>query len=593
MSSIIFTLSENRKNIYLRFDYFKPLIELIKSLGTCNWRDPWWVFRADNRTLLLVCNSLLGANYTLTFEGEIQKLYDKALKWEEQWIEQIQRIEEIKRNGHLINVDFSSFLKIQPYDFQKAGFAFLQERNGCAIVADEMGLGKSMQALAYTAYNKLTTLVICPASLKENWRCEIEKFTWKSCYIPVSGVDLPKEHFDYLIINYEMLVSKKKPKDGRKKSTLEQLLALVKKEKINCVVCDEAHRIKNPTAKATKVIHKEFKKIPHRILLTGTPIKSRPIEYFSLLKFIDPIRWNNRSEYAMRYCGATKTRWGYDFSGASNLQELYKETTPYVIRREKSEVLKELPDKIYTTVPILFDEQQQKQYEKLEDDFVNTLELEEDAQSDEEIKEVRKKNMSSLSKVHALRMYTSDLKIKYAIELIESIIEAGQKVIVFSQYLKIIAALHKHFGEKSVTLTGSLSGQQRQENVIRFQTHESCKVFIGSIGAAGVGITLVASSTVIFLDLPWTSGDFDQCSDRAHRIGQKNAVSIITLSCENSIDERVRNLLAEKRVILNQVLNGRQGDDRIESSNIYKDLLLGYLGDKKRKKRAKTVAVSV
>ena len=586
-------ISKDKKHIYIEFEYDTQIINLIKSIPSAKWNKEikiWSISNKSNFPLLLI--DLFTKNkVTCVCDSGFQKIYETCFKKEGVKNENIEKISQSKTIES--KVDFSKFLKIDPFGYQKEDFNFLQSINGCGILGLEPGLGKSLEAITYSTYNKHKSIVICPASLKWNWESEINKFTDRTSRILNSNSKLEhNEKSDYLIINYELLIERKnKNVDKRKSTLLERLIWLIENGKYNCVIIDEAHRMKNMSAKSSKIIHKHFSKMQHKVLLTGTPIKSRPIEYFSLLKFIDKKRWNSKIEFAMRYCNPVKTRFGTDFSGSSNLEELYKETSPYIIRRLKSEVLKELPEKSYTIVPIHLTSSQETAYNRLEENIIDTIDdIVTNDQTDQELTKdqsettlTNKQRMVAIGNIHKVKMFTSDIKLQAAIEIIKTIIDGGKKVVVFTQYLRIMDGLKKAFSEKAVLFNGASTQQQRKDAVISFQNDKNTCVFIGSIFAAGTGLTLTAADTTLFIDEPWTSADKIQAEDRIHRISQLNNVQIITLLCTNTIDEHINNLLATKRDILAQVLDNKR-DTTSSKTSILNDLIKIYR--KKRKKNS-------
>ena len=585
MTSIFLSLSSTGKRLYLRASY-KEVVSICDSLcGSWDKLNKVFTFSAKPKTVYRVVGSFKdNKDFELSQTNEVVSLCEKYLKKQELQKKKNEELLYIKEHGHEFDVDFS-YLKVIPFPFQKSGKSWLEAADGLGCIADEMGLGKTFQAISYCSHHKFPTLVICPASVKINWLREISHFTNDKAFIFKNGEDIPLE-FDYLVMNYESLISKKKPKDGRKKSTLEQLFSLVKKGKIQAIVCDEAHRMKNQKAKSTKVIHKEFKAIPHRILLTGTPIKSRPIEYFSLLKFLDKDYWNSKAEFGARYCGAKKTwfgnRGGIDYSGASNLKELYEETIPYVLRREQKDVFKDLPEKIYTNIPLVLPDDVRKEYDKLEGELLDELE----DLTDEQLLTIKIK-LPDFTKIHRLRQLTSDYKLPFIQDVVDSIVEdQGKKVIIFSQYLNPIHKLDEYYKNKCVIYTGGLSEKQKDDNLQKFIKDPKCQLFIVSIMAGGIGLDGLqrASAVEIFVDQPLTHADLAQAEGRVARIGQELRPQFMTFYCENTVDERIKNLQIQKRRVFAQVIDNREDNERIESTSLINDLLTQYIREKRKKK---------
>lgn len=526
----------------LSFKFDWTIIKAVKEVDSKKWNESTkqWSISSDLNALKQLRSECFWSKVDLVFtdaaESKIKRLERDVVerKAKNKEIESLKVIEDT-------NLDLSSYISAELFPYQKIGHKFLELNNGVGIIADEPGLGKTIQAISYATKYSKNVLVVCPASLKLNWQAEVHKFA-KNATVQIlnSGdevcisQDTTKTHF--IIVNFELLIARSK--DAQPSSSIAKSIRL-----IDTVIIDEAHRIKNVQAKTTKWVHKNLGSIKRRILLTGTPIKSRPIEYFSLLKFIDSKKWSNYIKYGIEYCHGFKGRFGYDFTGASNLHQLHTETNPYMIRRNKAEVLTELPEKIYTRTPIQMDKKQIKEYTILENIYQSGA--------------AGQKTAYHLAKLQEMKQLTSNVKVEAAKDIIQTMIDAGQKVVVFSQYVDITRNIYNTFFGKSVIITGSVSEDERHRAVTEFQNNDKQLVFCGTIGAAGVGLTLTASNNVLFIDLPWTPGDFEQACDRCHRIGQKNSVNIVMLECPNTIDEYISNVLYNKQTVISKILDNK------------------------------------
>lgn len=431
-------------------------------------------------------------------------------------------------------------LKGELYAYQKVGVEFLVRNNGNAIIADQPGTGKTAQTIGYILATKQErTLIVSPASVKFSWEAEIRKWSKLKSVVIDSKTDIASipHDVDVWIINYDIMLKH-----------LPQLL----KTRFTFMAGDEAHYLKNPRAKRTKAFISIARTVKSVALLTGTPMLSRPVELFTLLHIIDPHTWNNWYAFTTRYCAGHQGRWGYDASGASNIDELKQKITRYFIRRLKSDVLKELPPKIFIPRPVDMDAVHQKQYEAAEKDLKSFLK-EFKGKKDPEVKKMLQ--AEKLVKLNLLREISSLGKLHAAEELIQDIIDSGEKVIVFSSFMFPLKALKEKFDTESVMITGETPEEERGAAVRAFQNDPEVKVFFGGIKSAGVGITLTAAANVVFIDYPWNPADVVQAQDRAHRPGQTaESINIYQLYTPGTIDAFMQGLLAEKQELFEKLI---------------------------------------
>lgn len=433
-------------------------------------------------------------------------------------------------------------IKGELYPYQKVGVEFLIASGGRAIISDPPGLGKSLQALAYIAHQNFTrSLIVAPASVKSSWVKEAKKWT-KMSYIEIdSKTDLSKIPADVQlwIINYDIL-----------KKHLNTLL----KTRFDVVVADECHMVKSRTAQRTKALMAIAKHVPHVVLLSGTPLLSRPVEMYTLLNMVDPVTWNNWYDFTRRYCGGQQGRFGYEVGGATNTEELHQRIKRHFIRRQKKDVLTQLPPKIRIDVPVKLDPAMAKQYDAAEQDLASFLIQYKGKQPAEVAKMIA---AEQLAKLNILRQITALGKIPTAIELIDSVLEAGEKILIFSSFMEPLRQLQQMYANNSVMITGETSVEDRGGIVTRFQEDPNTRIFFGGIRSAGVGITLTAAQNVLFLDYAWNPADMQQAEDRIHRPGQQAAsVNIYQLHAEGTIDGRLLALLKQKQVVFDKVIEG-------------------------------------
>jgi hypothetical protein len=393
-------------------------------------------------------------------------------------------------------------------------------------------------------------LIICPASLKINWQREYQLYSNKSSYV-CEGKNY-SEDAEIVVMNYDIIKNFHDAKDPKN--------SLMFKSKFDLVIIDEAHYIQNVQAQRTKLINDLVKNIERLWLLTGTPMTSRPINYFNLLSLVDSPVAKNWMAYVIRYCAGYQFRVGprkvWNVMGASNLEELRDRTGATILRRLKEDVL-DLPEKIITPVYLRL---RSKNYEELMGEYYNWYE-----KNPEE-----SKNLSiQFSKLVQVRQLIADEKTQHTIELAENIIEQGKKVIIFCNFTNSLETIYNHFGKAAVRLDGSTSKALRQEAVDKFQEDEKVKVFVGNIKSAGTGITLTAAEAVIMNDLSFLPSDHSQAEDRAYRYGQKNNVLVYYPIFDNTIEGIIYDILNIKKRIIATVM----GDGAQDETNIVEEIL--------------------
>jgi superfamily II DNA or RNA helicase len=462
-------------------------------------------------------------------------------------------------------------LEYLPY--QRAGIAYTT-RHKDTLIADEMGLGKTIQAIGTINADKLArrVLIVCPATLKLNWKKEFAKWDTKNLsYEVITPKTKSFPSIDVVIINYELM--------GRWQSELRAF-------DWDVLVVDEAHYVKNPSTKRAQEIFGRKKartkekrddatgevtvetRLPleplvakRRLFLTGTPIVNKPIEMWPLIQVLDPDGLGaNFMKYAKRYCGAYHNGYGWDFNGSSNLDELQEILrSKFMVRRLKKDVLKELPAKVRQVLVL---EASPKVKELLE---------KEKKTYDEYTKFLKDGDFETphFGEMSAVRKAVAAAKIPFIVDHVKTVLEEQDKVCVFVHHHEVVDALVDEFGKSCVSIDGRTTNEDRQAAVDRFQSDPSCTVFVGTIRAAGVGITLTASSTVIFGELDWVPGNVSQAEDRCHRIGQMGTVFVRHLVLEGSLDERMAQIIVEKQETIDRALDtAPQPDPRVPEMQI-------------------------
>ena len=470
------------------------------------------------------------------------------------WIPKAAVLQEEKKLDR--EIDYSKYSNRPPLEHQKEAIEKLLANNKF-ILADDMGLGKTTSAvIASLESGAKKILIVCPASLKINWEREIKNYSDKKILI-VEGRKWGST-FDYYIINYDII----KNFHTTDKSEDSEDYKLLVNMNFDLAIVDEAHYVSNTTANRTRLLNDVLSKIPKVWLLTGTPMTSRPINYFNLLKIVDSPLTLNWQTYVRRYCKGYQFTVGnrkvWNTSGASNLDELRDLTKSYVLRRMKTDIL-DLPEKTITPV---FLELTNKMYDEELEEFTKIT-------SENKNNETISVTLNRLMKIRQLISYE---KIPYTCELIDKCLEMGKKVIVFTNFTATLDTLHQKYKKNSVVLDGRMSKDKRQESVDRFQNDDKVKVFISNIIAGGVGITLTAADTVIMNDLSFVPAHHSQAEDRSYRYGQKNSVLVYYPIFENTIEKIVYNILQKKKIIIDQVMGDGEYSESF-SKDLIKELI--------------------
>lgn len=432
-----------------------------------------------------------------------------------------------------------SGLSFRPY--QLAGIEQMVARDG-VLLADEMGLGKTIQiaGLVNADPSIESVIVVCPASLQRNWRDELQKWLVREVALT--------------IVSYDTLRSKR-----------AQFFTPDGATRYDLLVADEAHFVKNPKAARTKTLVGEYQRenlrtagLVHfcrrKVFLTGTPVPARPIEAWPLLRAVQPTQWCDFWEFAHRYCNAHKGYHGWDFSGASRPKELNQRLlATTMVRRRKQDVLTDLPAKTRQVLrqPVPKQLTKSKDLEALGEAMAKI--------GISSLDQLRKELNQHLSfeVISRIRSATATAKIPWVGEHVADMLDDGVgKVVVFAHHRNVLDALKTKFGEEAVLLDGETSLAERDRAVKAFQSDPKIKVFIGSLLAAGTGLTLTASSHVVFAELDWTPGNVTQAEDRCHRIGQLNPVTVQYLLFDNTIDDLIASILVDKGETIAAVVDG-------------------------------------
>lgn len=451
-------------------------------------------------------------------------------------------------------LDVPHGLLLEPYPYQLEGMAYALQSKRC-IFGDEPGLGKTMQAIGTVFIAKAwPTLVICPSSLKENWKREFKKFagvdaiilddsnkkTWHTFW------EMKKRSGEALvnvfITNYESL--KKffvQSVSDSSRFTLRSIRFDPRIDIFRSVIVDESHKCKSSKTKQSKFVQGICKHKDFILMLTGTPVVNDNTDLIQQLNIMERMEdFGGYREFVSRYCdGINKS------SNSRELNLLLKRFCFF--RRQKKDVLKQLPEK--TRTYLVVEITNRKEYEDAEADLVSYLREYKQA-TDEEI--MRSLSGEVMVRMGILRQIAARGKIEAAKEIIDDIITGGKKIIVFG-FLKDVIAGIKEAYPKAVTVTGDDDERAKQWAVDKFQDDSNTNVILLNYRSGGTGLTLTASSDVLFVEFPWTYADCCQAEDRAHRNGQKNAVMCRYLLGKGTIDEYMYKIIQNKKKVANAV----------------------------------------
>lgn len=496
-----------------------------------------------------------------------------------------------------VNVDFEKYDNITKENgtilkkTQKDGIEFLLKNKKC-ILADGMGMGKTRQAvIAAMETGAKKILIICPASLKSTWKREILVYNDESEVSVINGSEW-NTNSRFTVVNYDILDNFYKiPTDivyedvlNEKGEKVKQPVMVkasngtlvpktrksTKKEKIKeclqqsplflenfgCIIIDEAHKLSNNTSIRYKVISDFLKrsKIPYVFLLTGTPLTNRPMNLYHILKLIDAEVTRDYQYYVEHYCDGRTMRLksGKEITlsgGATNLDELKEKIKHIYIRRLLSEMSDMVEKSIETRYYDLSDAQM-KRYEELWEEYVSAQQ----EQGNDDSEDYRQ-----LVEGILVRQYLAKEMIANTTQLVDEKIEDGEKVIIICTFTEEINELKKYYGNKCVVYDGKMTLKQKDKAESEFMNNPKIKVFIGQIIACSVGLTLTAAHTLVFNSYSFSSAENKQAEDRIYRLNQTEDVVCIYQLFNDSISQRMFDLVTRKQIISNSVIKSENG----------------------------------
>ena len=534
---------------FVSFPYDDKVINLIRSFPTRYWikdSKEWEIPLTKISTLI---NRL--SNYDFTITGHPVNF---------------------KKPKLAIPTNFK--FKTEPFEHQVEGFEYGMKYDKW-LLGDEQGLGKTKEVIDIAVAKKLQKgykhcLIICGVNgLKWNWVNEVKTHSYETAWVigqrkrktsdrmyvgsatekleDLNNIDRIGSYF--LITNVETL---------RDNKIVDKLSKLCKSGKIGLVAADEIHKMKNPSSQQGK----GFLKISAEtmIAMTGTPLMNTPMDLYIILKWLG---YEKHAFYAFKnhYC-VMGGYGGYEVIGYKNLDELQDNLNSIMLRRLKDEVL-DLPEKTLINEYVEMNKKQEKIYKEV------TAEIKENI---DKIK-TAPNPLSELIRMRQATGYTGILsttiqesaKFERMLEIIEDSVANRRKVVVFSNWTMMTEPVFELLKKYNPALiTGQISADVRQSMVDKFQNDPTCKVIVGTIGAMGTGLTLTAGTVEIFLDEPWTMASKSQAIDRCHRIGAKSNVTVYTLICKNTIDERINEIVEEKGRMSDSIVDGKIVGNKVE-----------------------------
>lgn len=486
-----------------------------------------------------------------SLDTELEEAKGLRVHREDSFQKQITSFQEAKQIPCDIPEAYASILR----DYQKDGYRWLSVLRNYGfhgILADDMGLGKTLQVISMLEglQETGTSIVVCPSSLVYNWADEIQKFSkrLKACCVVGNAANRKLcidayQQYDLIITSYDYM---------------RRDIDLYEGKQFLYVILDEAQYIKNQRTKNAMSV-KQLQST-YRLALTGTPIENSLAELWSIFDFLMP-------NYLFPYAYFQK-QFETEIVKHHNVEKqeaLKRLVAPFILRRNKQDVLTELPDKIEKTQYIEFEEEEQKLY------FANLAKCNQQLQ--DMVQEEQTDKIAILAMLTRLRQLcceprlvyenieTTSSKMKACLELIETLRENKQKVLIFSGFTSVLDLLADELKKRHISyyvLTGSTNKEERRELVHRFQNDDTT-VFLISLKAGGTGLNLTAAQAVIHYDPWWNQSAQNQASDRAYRMGQKHNVQVFKLVMKDSIEEKIEQMQIRKKELANMFVENNEG----------------------------------
>lgn len=539
-------------SLFVSFDYDDNLVALMRTIPTRYWNKDTKEWEVPAKQLEYIKNYCTD-KYTVVVNGEIPETNKVEIP------------------------DFNFVTK--PFQHQIEGFNYGLTHDRW-LLGDEQGLGKTKQVIDIAVAKKLQKgykhcLIVCGVNgLKWNWVNEIHTHSNEDAYIlgqrtrngklfigsntnkledivalSVAGLEFPY----FLITNVETL---------RNEEIAKELQRLCKDGTIGIVAIDEVHKCKNPSSQQGKGILKLQPEV--RIAMTGTPLMNTPMDLYIILKWLG---YETHSFYAFKnhYC-VMGGFGGYEVIGYRRLDELEDKLADIKLRRLKKDVL-DLPEKTHIDEYVEMTPKQKQVYDEVTAEI--KMNIDQIKMQNNPLAElIRMRQATGYTGILSSKVHES-AKLDRMEELVEEAIENGKKVVIFSNWTQMTLPIYNRLAVKyqGTYITGEVDSDQRAEHVRRFQEDEDCKFVVGTIGAMGTGLTLTAGTVEIFMDEPWNKALKDQAEDRCHRVGTTENITIYTLLCKNTIDERIHDLVEQKGAMADAIVDGQVKANKHELLN--------------------------
>lgn len=559
--------SLSKLSAFVSFDYDAELVSTVKELGTR-------VYLPDEKCWEIP-------------ESAVPMLMQKLKKYDVTLTGIMHHEEQMK-----INLPAGFTFTTKPYQHQLEGLMYGLE-NESFLLGDDQGLGKTKQIIDIALCRKVTEgmkhcLIICGINgTKYNWADEIKIHSSEDSWVlgtrytkraPVKMIEggtkekledlqnIPSQFF--WITNIETLRGGAY-KEGKAKNSkyrfpiAERIQELIDDGTIGMIAFDEAHKAKNPDSQQGRALLSI--KAKHPIPMSGTFVLNNPLDLYL------PLYWagfedHSFYQYKNHYCvmGGFNNK---EVVGYKNLDELRTIMSKAMLRRTKGDVL-DLPPKIHSIEYVDLTSEQKKLYKEVKDQIVDSIDkirMHPDPLSEM----LRLRQVTGAPEILSSSI-TQSAKLDRLVEMVEEITSVGEKAIIFSQWSTMTDIIRGRLKEYNPAyITGEVKSEVRMEEVKKFQNDDSCKVIIGTVGAMGTGLTLTAASTVIFVDEPWNRGLKDQAEDRAHRIGTRGTVRVVTLIAKDTIDEGIYNLVQKKGRMADFLIDGKVDNRNVDAALEY------------------------
>lgn len=419
---------------------------------------------------------------------------------------------------------------LRPY--QVDAMRFLSWSKGRGLLGSDPGAGKTIMALAFLQMTQaFPALIVVPATIKIQWQNQFKKFLGDKLKVEILWGQTPyqlRKGYTY-IINWDIL--------HHWKESLREI-------EFKTLIGDECHRISNTKSQRAKALKMLSRHIPNFIPMSGTPIKSRPAQFYSVLNILDPETFKSEWNFLQKYCGPKHNGFGWTFTGATNLPELYKIIRPYMLRQEKKDILKDLPPRQLSVIPL--DISENKEYYEA---------------SLQKFKEAS--GLDAQQAFSNLKLEAFALKQDFLVKWLEEFLETGEKILVGTYHRRVIEFLYEKFKGNCRYIYGGMTPKQREEAIQTFIQKDDCQILFGQILAAGEGIDGLqeVSSNVVFVEFANTPADHDQFASRLHRSGQKDSVNEYYLIASGTVEDDMVESLNAKNKTFEALVNGREVEE--------------------------------